>query len=131
MPDIKAGDVFEVKYPFVLEKYPEYGLDGANDRTEEWFPGFRLMDDEDSHSQSARTMYAHGEGKAVYTVISTHKPGGRYPPRVFYTRHWITPDGTEIKGKGLRCHSIKKFKRDAAIYAYSDRVEIMDYEDTV
>ncbi|PCI04587.1 MAG: hypothetical protein COB78_09855 [Hyphomicrobiales bacterium] len=114
--------MFEVKYPFALDKYPSYSDTPAQ---EVWIPGFKVSEDE---TENGNILYAHDHGKAIYTVVSIHRPG-KYPIRVLYTRHWVDPTGTAIKGKGLRCLSIAKFKRDSTKYAYDDRVEIVDYED--
>jgi len=53
---------------------------------------------------------AHGMGKCRFEVHGEYKPG-RYPARVFFTQTYITPDGNELRGRGLRIKVKHYFER--------------------
>lgn len=103
MNEIKEGQVFTIKYPFIKEAYKSFDEAGEFE-TMGWKPGTRQF-----------PLYSYeeadGEGYVEYTVISTHKPSNKYPTRVFYTRRWIAPDGSTFGRNRLNVTVQSRFKR--------------------
>lgn len=113
---ISAGDVFTVVYPFVKDSswHAEEGeLSGG------WRPGVSFEGDEDREP----ICVAGGEGEMILEVISTHKPGKKYPNRIFYTRKWKDPDGRMFGKASLRIISEKNFKEMIKGYRYQYEIE--------
>lgn len=113
---VKAGDVFRVKYPFVLVKVdvPDSDPEGVGFATiDSWAPGVRYEAlppyGEDSEA------VCDGEGAMVLAVADVHKPG-RFPTRVFFTRQWVTPNGKTFGKGGLHIAVLPAFKRRATGY---------------
>ena len=103
--EIKEGDVFRVRFPFV-RKLGFVGHDDDGHCYEEtWTPGVgnRLVYPDDAEA------YANGEGWQILTVVSTHKPG-RFPMRVFYTQEWEDPDGRVFGKAKCRVLTVQAFR---------------------
>jgi hypothetical protein len=103
------SEIYEAPYPFVRDVYGE--LDGDESgcgyvEVTTWKPGVRHEYVYPDDTQSV----ADAVGKVRYTVISRHKPGPRYPERVFYTRKWIDPDGHEFGRCALRITTVQAFE---------------------
>lgn len=107
--DIKPGDVFKVKHPFVFE---DYALS--------WKPGTIAQHEGPNGERSPGV--AHGNGFQVLTVVSLHRPGP-YPTRVFYTRKWIDPNGGEFGKRDLLCKSVSAFRQIIKGYRWAYGVE--------
>lgn len=107
---IEPGTSFRVQFPFLLSMGTVLDEDGPYD-VASWRPGSE-PDNEGAHY--------HGEGFMVLTVVSVHKPGN-YPPRVFYTRKWIDPQGKTFGKDNLRVTSQGNFRRLIQGYRYRDR----------
>lgn len=109
--EVRPGDEFRVWFPFVRETVSLLEPDGAGGpcfvERESWRPGVRNVavapDDCESH--------ADGEGEQVLTVVSIHKPGLRYPPRVFYVQEWVDPERKRFGKKKLRMTTLAAFRR--------------------
>jgi len=106
---LTAGAVFKVVYPFVREAYEHMDFDGEGWREVSemtWKPGcaYRPSAPDDVEG------YCHAEGYMELTVVDVHRPG-KYPPRVFFTRQWITPDGKRFGKTNLRIMTGPAFKR--------------------
>ena len=117
MSRFKPGDVFSVRYPFVREDFEHWDADGPT-TTKTWRPGVS-MEAVDCYETN---VWADSEGYMVLTVIDTFKPG-RFPSRVFYTRHFIDPDGTTFGKGGLKICTTEKFGRISQRYQYAYDVE--------
>jgi hypothetical protein len=117
---MKAGDVFDVKYPFVRCEVDVF--DGVNSfvPTKSWRPGCEPYCDESDHGhyrEPGTEWVAHAYGSMILEVIDLHKPG-KYPERVFYIRQWKAPNGV-VFGKGqLRITTKAAFKRLCAGYRH-------------
>jgi hypothetical protein len=108
--EIKTGDVFCVRYPFVRKHVDEhFGGCFAEKGPHFWMPGVghRPCSPEDSEA------VANGEGWQILTVVSTHKPG-RFPTRVFYTQQWEDPDGKAFGRQSCRVLTEQAFRARAA-----------------
>lgn len=115
MSDLQPGVVFAVPYPFVRDLYDE----GGDPPVPTWRPGVRY---ELLPPDGGEEAVADGVGEMHLRVVSTHKPG-RYPERVFYVRQWQDPDGHVFGASVLRIATINKFRRLAAGYAFSYRLQ--------
>ena len=94
----KAGDKFEVRYPFVrVTPFVGEPFDAGA-----WRPGCEEQPEEE--------WFADAHGQMLLEVISTHKPG-KFLDRVFYTRHWRDPDGKEFGKNNLRVATASSFGR--------------------
>lgn len=107
---LEPGTAFKVQFPFVMEVATAVDEDGPYD-VPSWRPGSK-HDDDGAHY--------HGVGFMILTVVSVHKPGN-YPPRVFYTRKWIDPQGKTFGKNNLRVTSQGNFRRLVQGYRYRDR----------
>lgn len=107
-----SDDIFYVEYPFVACEYEDWTTaKEANEFKAEiktsWRPGVTWEECGPEDSEAI----AHGMGKMVLQVVSTHKPG-KYPERVFYTRYYVDPFGKEFgKANMLRVISKAGFTR--------------------
>ena len=105
----KAGDKFEVRYPFVRTTFPSgFDEDGAPESDEGWRPGCDREGIEDGFGGYDYAADAHGQ--MLLEVISTHKPG-KFLERVFYVRRWRDPDGKEFGKSNLRVTTASSFGR--------------------
>ena len=110
MSAVETGRVYLVEnYPFVRGAFSKFSGEDYEE-VQTWNPGVRF-ETCGQYGEDAETI-CDGFGKQILTVIDVHKPG-KYPTRVFYTAHFITPDGTKF-GKGkLRITTIDAFRRRA------------------
>lgn len=118
---ILAGDVFKVPHPFRRTRVTLYETDYDGSRsyeTDTWAPGVytQMIPPDDCE------WVADAIGHQVLTVVSTHKPGPRYPTRVFYTRQWRDPDGKTFGKTKLRILSEPAFNRLRRGYRYEFRL---------
>lgn len=97
---------FEVPYPFVQESVHLQDVDGSGDCTT-WRPGARAEQCDEGEAYWVSDDWGH----MILTVVSTHKPGGRYHERVFYVRQWKDPDGHVFGKNHLRVTTMQAFKR--------------------
>jgi hypothetical protein len=112
----KAGDVFRVKYPFILERVSLFSQDEegcGSYETDSWRPGISSDVDHGGNPSYA----VDGFGEMVLTVVDVFRPG-KFPTRVFYTRSWVDPNGRTFGKSGLRITSIGNFGRLCAGYRY-------------
>jgi hypothetical protein len=112
---IAAGSVYAFRYPFVLESvtvdYDEGGpIEGLS-----WRPGVRFEQDGPDSFESV----ADGDGLCEFTVVSIHKPGPRYPERVFFTRRFQDPAGKWFGKPDLRVTTLQTFSRRIKGYRYA------------
>lgn len=106
--EIRAGAVFKIPYPFIWDKYHD-GLEEIDTLR----PGVRS----EGRRPDDFVSVADEMGKQILTVVSVHKPG-KYPPRVFYTRHWEGPAGNVFGRMNLRIRGIAAFRRDLKGYRH-------------
>src|SRR3546814_8125533 len=102
----RVGDIFTVVYPFVREEVSLFGEDGPYESVK-WRPGASY---ENCGPYGDVDICAHGEGKMVLCVEDVHKPG-HFPTRVFFTRHFIDPDGKRFGKGGLKIMTVDAFRR--------------------
>ncbi len=114
MSEIQPGEAFAVPYPFIRGLYYE----DDKPPTSTWQPGVWP----EMVREGEEELVADGVGEMHLHVVSTHKPG-RYPERVFYVRQWQDPDGRVFGASVLRIATINKFRRLAAGYAFSYRLQ--------
>jgi len=114
-----AGEVFTVKYPFILEDYTEWDEDGPS-TFKSWVPGARFVAS-DAYGEESRAC-ANGEGQMELTVVDVHKPG-RFPTRVFFTRKWVDPKGRRFGKSGLHIMTLDAFRRRAKGYWHHYEIE--------
>lgn len=102
----KAGEVFDIGWPFVRTVFDYYDEDGPTHEIS-WKPGYisEQIDEYDAGN------YCHGAGKAKFMVIDVHRLPHPYPARVFYTRTWADPDGKAFGKKKLLTTTIPAFRR--------------------
>lgn len=91
-----VGAIFERWWPFHLIKESRRAPDGSPLTDGFWCAGWETESGGDYGEDAIQTW--NGEGAQVRTVISIHKPGPTFAPRIFYVRQWRNPEG-EIIGK--------------------------------
>jgi hypothetical protein len=99
---LHSGATYEAWHPFKLEAYqpiPDDPDGGYPDKVNTWVPGWRY---EDCGPEDVEEVW-DGAGLQRRTVVSLHRPGPRYPERVFYTRQWVDPNGHVFGRSNLRC----------------------------
>ncbi len=124
MDALIEGEAFHVKYPFIKGWFEPLESDGdgvGKNVLKGWRPGIDATPDEGG------TLFAHGEGHMVLTVVSTHKPG-KYPERVFYVRQWTDPDGKTFGKRGLRMTTVYAFRNLLNGYRYSYELQETEEE---
>lgn len=116
MSTLKAGDVFDVPYPFFREEVellPDDPEATCMAKVKSWRPGCQTeQDGPDDVASVADSM-----GAMLLTVIDVHKPG-RFPARVFFTRQWRDPDGKVFGKGGLRITTVPAFVRRTKGYMH-------------
>lgn len=117
MSEFSDGQVFELRYPMVLETVSLFDEEGPI-QTESWRPGTRWAH---TSPYGDAESYADGEGKMLLTVVSMHKPG-KYPERVFFTRKFVSPVGREFGSSKLRMATIQTFRRLTKGFRYEYEV---------
>ena len=106
----KAGDKFEVRYPFVRTTAYVPGEDGEIEM-DGWRPGCEAQDGGRGEMPMIEWFaHAHAHGQMLLEVVSTHKPG-KFLDRIFYVRHWRDPDGKEFGKNNLRVATASSFGR--------------------
>jgi hypothetical protein len=100
------GSTFEIAYPFVQETVWLSDDEGPSVPVLSWRPGTLRR----GVSHADEWHQAEGMGTQLLTVISTHRPGGRYQERVFYTQQWRSPDGKVFGKRTLRVCGVRKFR---------------------
>ena len=99
----EVGKTYEAPYPFVAEGWTDWN--GGNPESfESWKPGFDVNQD-----GTRRSLCADEMGKVSLRVVSLHKPGPKYPTRVFYVRQWQDPDGKVFGKTSLKVISARSF----------------------
>ncbi|MGL5935127.1 MAG: hypothetical protein ACRCZI_05845 [Cetobacterium sp.] len=104
------------RYPFIRFEYKEFVIDGegvTSAKVPSWKPGVKFED----YGSGGTEALCDGIGEQVLTVISRHKPG-KFPERVFYTRQWISPEGTAFGKGGLKVTTADAFRRLCGGYRY-------------
>jgi hypothetical protein len=97
-----AGTTYAAWHPFKREEYqpiPDDPESGYPAKCATWVPGWRY---EPSGPEDMEEVW-DGEGVQLRTIVSLHRPGARYPERVFYTRQWQAPNGHTFGKGALRC----------------------------
>lgn len=116
--NILPGAVFEAPYPFTRDSYESFELDGPV-RRPTWRPGAHrvIACGPDDCEPGADAM-----GSILLTVISIHKPGLKYPMRVFFVRQWRSPAGKVFGKTRLRMTTLQAFERLAKGYMHDFRL---------
>jgi hypothetical protein len=129
-PSCKAGDVFRVKYPFILERVSLRSMDEegcGSYETDSWRPG--ISEDVDHGGNPSYALDGYGE--MVLTVVDVFRPG-RFPTRVFYTRSWVDPDGRTFGKGALRITTAANFTKLRRGYRYpyamQDEADMLAYK---
>ena len=105
--------MFEVPHPFVKEEYSDFD-DDKPIVSWRWRPGTRMVQSSTGHEY----YEADAVGMQILTVVGVGEPHG-FAKRVFYTRRWRDPDGTEFGNKGCRVTALSAFRRLTHGYRYS------------
>lgn len=108
----KAGERFDVQYPFTRTTFDEWDGDGLR-AVATWKVGPVFED----VGEGDVTAFADALGTMVLTVISTHKPG-RFPARVFFTRTWVSPEGKAFGKNRLHITTPAAFSRYTQNYQH-------------
>lgn len=113
------GFTYAMWHPFTRGKFtphPEPVIPGDYEgrytkpsEQDTWIPGWRF-DPCGQYGEDTEEAW-DGAGLQLRTVVSIHKPGLKYPPRVFYTRQWQDPDGRTFGKSGLRITTADAFRR--------------------
>ena len=101
--DLKAGDKYEMVFPFRAEHFMG---------TLYWIGGCEVHDETDGHSVSERFFTAHGEGKVIYEILSIAEMPGRYMDRVIFKRSTIDPKGDTANPGEIKMLTVRKFIKD-------------------
>jgi hypothetical protein len=56
----------------------------------------------------------------VYRLVDIHRLPRPYPPRAFYTRQWVSPEGKTFGKTALRITTLEAFKRRVQGYRVAD-----------
>lgn len=103
--DLKIGQDYSCKYPFVRTKYRVYDDIDSFKEIESMRPGTEpVIYGDDTEYE------ADGVGEMILHLVSIHKPG-KYPTRVFYTRRWKDPDGKVWGKKELKVTTQGNFRQ--------------------
>lgn len=107
--EIVIGKTYEVPCPFLRSTYEEFD-EGGSSQLPTWKPGIEWVTYGDSYFNVSEPS-ADGLGKVLYTVVDVHKLPRPYPPRVFFTRKWVDPDGKTFGKGALRIMTVEAFRR--------------------
>ena len=101
--DLKAGDKYEMAFPFHAERFMGtiYWVGGCEVHDETYEPGI-----------GERFFTAHGEGKVIYEILSIAEMPGRYMDRVIFKRSTIDPDGDTANPGEIKMLTVRKFIKD-------------------
>lgn len=94
----ETGCPWTVERPHPFTKTYIHGWDDGPTCFVGWRPGAWAQKADGPDSAVAA---AHAMGTCRFDVLGEYKPG-RFPTRVFFTQTYIAPDGTELRGRGLR-----------------------------
>lgn len=114
---LKAGDLFEVPYPFfreTVELPPDDPEATEMAKVRSWRPG---VEHHQTQPYGDTEAAADALGAMLLTVVDVHKPG-RFPARVFFTRQWRDPDGKVFGKAGLRITTVPAFLRRTKGYMH-------------
>lgn len=123
--EIKTGSIYTVPCPFVREAYSSWDEDGETTELS-WRPGVKF---ESVGPWGETQVRAHGMGSVIYTVIDIHPLPRPFPPRVFFTRKWVSPDGKTFGKGALRIMTKEAFARRLEGYRFSGYDEDLVVED--
>jgi hypothetical protein len=102
-----SGQEFRAPYPFCRTTYDVLpDDDGEPVEQPTWKPGVEW----DTNNFGDSEAGADAVGEVVFTVIAVFKPGS-YPPRVFFLRNWIDPDGRRFGRNNLRMTTQQNFRK--------------------
>lgn len=117
LPEVEAGAVFVVPYPFCRTVYEHFDADGPV-KIKSWQPGVRFEYGPNAYGDDPDTVEEYdGMGAQILTVVAVFKPG-RFPTRVFYTRKWRAPNGHEFGKPALRIKVVSAFRTLIRGYRY-------------
>lgn len=103
-------------FPFKRGDHTEYDADGPCVVGSTWVPGWNY----EQRGPEDTEMVWDGLGEEIRTIISTHKPGAKWPERVFYVRQWRDPDGKVFGRSNLRITTMQAFRRWASGQRWRD-----------
>ena len=109
--DLKAGDKYEMAWPFHFEQLTtnsNFGW-GSDDY---WVGGCKVDVEQHSEWESERFFTAHGEGKVIYEILSIAEMPGRYMDRVIFKRSTIDPEGDTANPGEIKMLTVRKFIKD-------------------
>lgn len=126
LPEI--GKTYEREWPFLREKVElvYWDIVDPSEDYETWKPGFEM---EQQAPYGDSWPVAHGMGAELFTVVSTHKPGPKYPTRVFYIRQWRDPDGKVFGQRSLRQCVAWAFRKKLETPQHLWELEIVEARD--
>lgn len=103
MEEFRKGQIFNIQIPFVLwrPKHPGQNLNVDEDGLC-WWPSTRKEDGK---------VVIDGIGHHVFEVVSIHKPGPKYPTRIFYLESWVWPDGSKKAERDLKLMIENQFRK--------------------
>lgn len=102
-----CGQEFRAPYPFCRTTYdalPDFEGEPVEQPT--WKPGVEW----DVNNYGDSEAGADAVGEVVFTVIAVFKPGS-FPPRVFFLRNWVDPDGKRFGRNNLRMTTQQNFRK--------------------
>lgn len=116
VPEI--GSLHERPWPFMRAEEAGYSSEFCDYTVGRWRPGF---------SQELCGPYGDDTevvcdavGTEIFEVVSVHKPGPKYPTRVFYVRRWRDPDGKVFGSTSLKCKVAWAFRNMLRMPEYLD-----------
>lgn len=117
MSDLEIGATYTVACPFLRDVHSEWDEDGkAVSLT--WKPGVEFYS-VGPYGDESKAL-AHGVGSVVYRLVDIHRLPRPYPPRAFYTRQWVSPEGKTFGKTALRITTLEAFKRRVQGYRVAD-----------
>lgn len=120
---VEVGKSYEVRCPFVRTTYTEVDEDGTSE-VPTWRPGVEWVNVGYFGEAEARH---DGVGSVVYTVVDFHRLPRPYPPRVFFTRKWVSPDGHRFGKNRLHIMTLEAFRRRLQSYKFEGWEYADDY----
>lgn len=111
---LAPGTVYSIAWPFRQQSL----IDGRRVLYARnlWRPGAEVIKED----HGCATI-CHGVGLLTVTLVSIHKPGPKFHPRVFYVAQFTDPDGKALKPK-LRMKTTAAFKTLVKGYRYEYEV---------
>lgn len=108
------GTVYSIAWPFLQTSLKTDR--GAMYLCGEWKPGAEVIKED-----GGCLTTCHGEGLLTVTLVSIHKPGPTFHPRVFYRAQFTDPDGKQMR-PGLRMKTAAAFTTFVKGYRYEYEV---------